>query len=117
MADPAKIVALMTLMNMERLAQGLVAQNVRAWAADSGDEDLVDGIIATFDSGEVLRRFIPVYAEVLDDATIDGLLDFFMTPAGRRFIAAQDALLPRFTEIAHAYTLELAERATPGSNS
>jgi hypothetical protein len=116
MADEAKILALMNLIGFDRLIRVMLTQNVQMWTNDFGDEHLAEGIADRFDTAEIQRRLVPIYAEVWDAETVDGALDFFLTPAGRRFIGAQEQLLPRVNEVVHAYGLELAARTDTDSN-
>jgi hypothetical protein len=44
-------------------------------------------------ASDLVDMLVPVYAKNLDDETLDALVAFYSTPAGKKFAAAQPAIL------------------------
>jgi hypothetical protein len=117
MADEAKVLELMKVLDIEKPMLMVLTQNVRLWSSDFQDKDLASDVASSVDVREMLRRFVPVYAEALDDETVDRVVEFFQTAAGRRYIAAQEEIMLSLAKITHEYGLELVERGMSKNDS
>ena len=60
---------------------------------------------------DLSEMLIPVYLKNLEEEDLDGLIKFYQSPPGKKFIAAQPAILQESMAIGQKWGTDLAERA------
>lgn len=74
-------------------------------------EDFWKSFRAEVKPDELIDLLVPVYADNLDDADIEGLLRFFESPVGQKFIAKQGVILQQSMAAGQKWGEQLAIRA------
>ncbi|HXX93057.1 MAG TPA: DUF2059 domain-containing protein [Planctomycetota bacterium] len=77
--------------------------------------NLPEGFIERFKevaSGQdLMEKVIPIYMKQLDEETLDGLIAFYQTEVGKKFLKAQPAILKESMEAGQKWGQELAQKA------
>lgn len=60
---------------------------------------------------DLVAMLIPVYMKNLEEKDLDGLITFYQSPAGKKFIAAQPVILQESMAIGQKWGTDLAQRA------
>lgn len=77
--------------------------------------NLPEGFIAKFrelaSGQDLLGQVIPIYMKHLDEESLDALIAFYQTDAGKKFIKAQPAIMKESMELGQKWGQELAMKA------
>jgi uncharacterized protein len=60
---------------------------------------------------EFIDLIVPIYAENFDDADLDGLIQFYRSPVGKRLVEKQPAILQQSMAAGQKWGEQLAQRA------
>lgn len=106
-----------------------VRQFLQLTGADALGKQMMDGMMANFAQmpglpagfaarfrelamkEDLSEMLIPVYMKNLEEGDLDGLIKFYQSPSGKKFIAAQPAILQESMAIGQKWGTNLAERA------
>jgi hypothetical protein len=77
--------------------------------------NLPEGFIAKFrevaTGQDLLEKVIPIYLKHFDEESLDAVIAFYQTDAGRKFIKAQPAIMKESMELGQKWGQELATKA------
>jgi len=102
---------------MELTGAGTMGKQVMDAMCDQFDKlpNLPEGFIAKFKeiaSGQdIVDLVVPIYVKHLDEASLDAIIAFYQTEAGKKFIKAQPALMKESMEVGQKWGQELAVKA------
>ena len=112
-----------------------VRQFLQLTGADALGKQMMDGMMANFSQmpglppgfttrfrelamkEDLSEMLIPVYLKNLEEEDLDGLIKFYQSPSGKKFIAAQPAILQESMAIGQKWGTNLAERAMKDSTA
>ena len=60
---------------------------------------------------ELVEMLIPVYADNLDEADIDGLIQFYESPVGQKFVSKQGIIVQQSMEVGQKWGEQVAQKA------
>lgn len=112
-AKDAKARELLVLMNVDdtalQMVDGMLASMKQA--SPTIPDDFWTAFRAEIKPDEFLDLLVPIYAENFDEADLDGLLTFYRSPLGKRFIDRQSAVLQQSMAAGQKWGEQLALRA------
>jgi len=115
-ADSLKHVAIRRVLALQRTDSLMLAGIEEGLANEPVDPSLPAGFLDSLrvrmhrDIGEFLERLVPIYDSLFTASDIDGLLAFYETPVGKRYLAAQPHLTEAVLELGRRWGMETAGR-------
>lgn len=115
-ADSLKHVAIRRMLALQRTDSLMLAGIEEGLANEPADPSLPAGFLDSLrvrmhrDIGEFLERLVPIYDSLFSASDIDGLLAFYETPVGKRYLAAQPHLTEAVLELGRRWGMETAGR-------
>lgn len=77
-------------------------------------QEIRSDVRGAIDTGELLKRLMPVYERHLDRETLEALLAFYETEAGKQWLRAQGPIMEDSMAISKIYTQECVQRLKAG---
>jgi hypothetical protein len=107
-----KVQTLLSLTGAERLSRGIAVQMIARirGAFPKVPESFWRKMVLQADVKGLLRQMARVYARHLTDKDVAGLLAFYQSPIGRRFVKLQPKLMRESMGLGRAWSQQLAKR-------
>ena len=113
--DPAfraDIIRMLELTVSEQMAETVFQQvksTLQPLMPEAGDE-FWDQMKAEIDTGALNNRLAPVYARHLTHEDVQGVVAFYESPAGQRYLAAYPSIFTESMQVAGQWSQEVYER-------
>jgi len=112
-AKEQKVRRLLTLIKAEAMAGQMLDVMMGSMQENLGDGS--DEFWKSFKSqvkvDELVEMLVPVYADNLDESDIDGLIEFYGSPVGQKFVSKQGIIIQQSMAVGEKWGAQVAERA------
>jgi uncharacterized protein len=102
---------LMEVTGSTEMADEIMDQMMLAFDEDGTDKEFWDGFRAEIDTAELIRMTIPIYDKHFTHEEIRGLIAFYQTPLGSKFVEKQPAMTQDLMAIGMKWGKELGQKA------
>ncbi|MCB9871947.1 MAG: DUF2059 domain-containing protein [Planctomycetes bacterium] len=111
-ADAAKAVkvrTLLTLTGADKMGKQMLKQMMAQFAKmPQLPEGFADKFVELAKKEDLVSMIVPVYVKHLEEKDIDATIEYFGTPSGKRWLAAQPKILQESTTIGQKWGQQLA---------
>lgn len=112
-AKEQKVRRLLGLIKAEAMAVQMLDAMMGSMQANLGDGS--DEFWKSFKSqvkvDELVEMLVPVYADNLDEADIDGLIQFYASPVGQKFVSKQGIIVEQSMAVGQKWGEQVAQKA------
>lgn len=112
--EQEKIKKLMVLTGKDDLTQRMGLEQIIASMKSRHPQmpqQFWDNLRAEFNMNELSSKIIPIYSKYLTSEDIEGLIQFYETPLGRKMIAVYPEIMRESVKVGQQYGAEAGERA------
>jgi len=112
-AKERKVRRLLVLINAEAMtAQVLDAMTSSMQATmEAGSDEFWEAFKTQIKADELMDLLVPVYADNLDESDIDGLIAFYESPVGQKFVSKQGIIIEQSMAVGQKWGEGLARKA------
>jgi uncharacterized protein len=112
-AKEQKVRRLLGLIKAEAMAVQMLDAMMGSMQANMGEGS--DEFWKSFKSQvkveELVEMLVPVYADNLDEADLDGLIEFYGSPVGQKFVSKQGIIIQQSMAVGEKWGEQVAQKA------
>ncbi|HEV7242483.1 MAG TPA: DUF2059 domain-containing protein [Thermoanaerobaculia bacterium] len=112
-AKEQKVRRLLKLIKAEAMATQMLDAMMGSMQANmqAGSDEFWQSFKSQVKADELMELLVPVYADNLDEADIDGLIQFYESPVGQKFVSKQGIIIEQSMAVGQKWGEAVAEKA------